>query len=91
MSATGTGTGTTAVRASTSSSLLLPALLAVFFLSGISGLIYQVVWVRMLSLTFGVTSYAIATVLCGFMAGLALGAILAGRFADRLARLLWNS
>lgn len=86
MSATGTGTGTTAVRASTYSSLLLPALLAVFFLSGISGLIYQVVWVRMLSLTFGVTSYAIATVLCGFMAGLALGAILAGRFADRLAR-----
>ena len=66
--------------------LLLPALLVVFFLSGISGLIYQVVWMRLLSLTFGVTSYAIATVLCGFMAGLALGAFLAGRLTDRLRR-----
>jgi spermidine synthase len=66
--------------------LVLSVLLAVFFLSGISGLIYQVVWMRMLSLTFGVTSYAIATVLCGFMGGLALGAFLAGRIADRLRR-----
>ncbi|MGH2583935.1 MAG: fused MFS/spermidine synthase, partial [Dehalococcoidia bacterium] len=73
-------------RLSTGAALLLPALLAIFFLSGVSGLIYQVVWVRMLSLTFGVTSYAVATVLSGFMAGLALGAFLAGRFADRLTR-----
>lgn len=86
MSAAGTGAGTAAIRISTYAWLLLPALLAIFFLSGISGLIYQVVWVRMLSLTFGVTSYAIATVLCGFMAGLGLGAILAGRVADRLPR-----
>jgi spermidine synthase len=68
------------------SAVLMPALLGIFVLSGASGLIYQVVWVRMLSLTFGVTSYAVATVLCGFMAGLALGAFLAGRIADRIAR-----
>src|SRR3712207_4403828 len=66
--------------------LLLPGLLLVFLLSGIAGLIYQVVWVRILSLTFGVTSFAVATVLCGFMAGLALGAFLAGRLADRVRR-----
>jgi MFS family permease len=47
---------------------------------------YQVVWVRLLGLSFGVTSYAVATVLCSFMAGLALGSLLAGRWADRLRR-----
>ena len=66
--------------------VLLPALLAVFFLSGISGLVYQVVWMRMLTLTFGVTAFAVATVLSGFMAGLALGAFLAGSIADRVRR-----
>jgi spermidine synthase len=40
--------------------------------------------VRVLSLTLGVTSYAISTVLAGFMAGLALGSAGAGRLADRL-------
>ena len=33
-------------------------LVALFFMSGASGLIYQVLWVRMLSLTFGITVYA---------------------------------
>src|SRR5262249_11234889 len=46
----------------------------------------QVVWLRMLTLTFGVTSFAVATVLCGFMGGLALGSFLAGGVADRIAR-----
>jgi spermidine synthase len=64
--------------------VLLACLGAVFFLSGASGLIYQVVWVRMLSLVFGVTAYAIATVLSSFFAGLALGSFFAGRLADRL-------
>lgn len=63
---------------------LLAGLLAVFVLSGASGLIYQVVWVRMLALVFGVTAYAISTVLSSFFAGLALGSFLAGRLADRL-------
>ena len=85
---------TTAARATTRgvassgarTGLLLPALLVVFFLSGMSGLIYQVVWLRMLSLAFGVTSFAVATVLCGFMGGLALGAFVAGRITHRIRR-----
>src|SRR6185436_11457105 len=49
-----------------------------FFLSGISGLIYQVVWFRRLALIFGVTSYALGIVLAAFMSGLAIGAVLGG-------------
>lgn len=57
---------------------------AIFFVSGVAGLVFELLWVRVLSLTFGVTSYAISTVLAGFMAGLALGSAGAGRLADRL-------
>src|SRR5204862_2541066 len=73
-------------RAAAGAGVQLPALLCIFGISGVSGLIYQVVWLRMLTLTFGVTSFAVATVLCGFMGGLALGSFLAGRVADRIAR-----
>ena len=65
---------------------MLPALALLFFLSGASALIYQVVWLRLLSLVFGVTVYAASTVLACFMAGLALGSVLAGRLADRVRR-----
>jgi len=56
---------------------------ALFFLSGASSLIYQVVWVRMLVLVFGTTVFAVSTVLSAFMAGLALGSVFFGRLADR--------
>lgn len=62
---------------------LLPFLALLFFLSGGSGLIYQVLWLRLLGLVFGVTVYAAATTLASFMAGLALGSLAAGRLADR--------
>ncbi len=57
--------------------------LLLFFFSGASALIYEVVWGRMLVLVFGGTSYAIATVLAAFMGGLALGSYLFGRLIDR--------
>ena len=43
---------------------------------------YQVVWVRMLIVVFGVSVFAVSTVLTAFMAGLALGSVLLGRFVD---------
>lgn len=61
-------------------------LLALFFASGAAGLVYEVVWMRLLSLVMSVTVYAVTTVLCAFMAGLALGAALGGRVADRVRR-----
>jgi spermidine synthase len=63
---------------------LLGALVPLVFVSGASGLMYQVLWVRLLSLAFGVTTGAVTTVLAGFMAGLALGSFAAGRVADRV-------
>lgn len=67
-------------RASRPSLLLLAVL---FFGSGVSALIYQVLWLRLLALVFGVTVHAATTVLASFMGGLALGSALAGRVADR--------
>ena len=64
---------------------MLPAVAVLLFLSGASALMYQVIWVRMLSLVFGVTVYAASTVLASFMAGLAIGSYAAGRLADRVA------
>ena len=53
-----------------------------FILSGIAGLIYQVVWSRYLALFLGHTSYALLAVLVAFMGGLALGNAWAGARAD---------
>jgi len=58
-------------------------LLLLFALSGVSGLIYQVIWARQLTLVFGSTSAAITSVLAAFMLGLALGSHAAGRWARR--------
>ena len=54
-----------------------------FYVSGIAGLIYQVLWLRRLSLVFGVTVYAASTVLAAFMAGLAIGSALSSRLLRR--------
>ncbi len=55
-----------------------------FFLSGAAGLAYEVLWTRILSISFGHTVYAVTTVLAAFMGGLALGSLLIGRLADRV-------
>ena len=57
-----------------------------FVLSGISGLIYQVVWARKLQLAFGVNLFAIAAVLAAYFLGMALGSWLGGIFSDRARR-----
>jgi spermidine synthase len=57
-----------------------------FLLSGAAGLIYEVVWIRLLVSVFGATVLAISTVLAAFMGGLALGSYLFGRMADRTSR-----
>jgi spermidine synthase len=56
----------------------------IFFLSGATGLVYEVIWVRLTGLVFGNTSHAISVVLGAFMAGLALGSWWLGKRADRV-------
>ena len=63
-----------------------PAVFALFYLSGIAGLIYQVLWLRRLSVVFGVTVYAASTVLAAFMAGLAIGSALSAGCCDAAGR-----
>jgi spermidine synthase len=65
---------------------LLPLLLILFFGSGACALVYQVMWLRLLSLVFGVTVYAASTVLAGFMGGLGAGSLIGGRLASRITR-----
>ena len=64
------------------------AVIVCFFFSGATGLIYEVLWTRMLGLVFGHTVFAITTVLAAFMAGLGLGSYLFGRLADRAVHLV---
>lgn len=54
-------------------------LLAVFFFSGISALLYQIVWLKYLGLIFGNTVYAAATLIAVFLGGLGIGAFLFSR------------
>ena len=62
----------------------------VFFGSGLSSLIYEVVWMRRLALFFGSDIYSAALTLSAFMGGLTLGSLFAARYVDRLRRyLVW--
>lgn len=54
----------------------------IFVVSGMAGLIYQIVWFKYLGLFLGNTTYAQMTVLATFLGGLALGNFLFGRKAD---------
>ena len=54
-----------------------------FFCSGLSGLIYQVVWVRVFGNVFGNTIYSASMVVAIFMLGLGIGSYVVGAWADR--------
>jgi len=62
-----------------------------FFFSGFSALIFEVAWVRELSLALGNTAQATSTVLAVFLGGLSIGAFFGGRLADKLQRNLLAS
>ena len=63
---------------------MIPAVLYfLFFCSGVSGLIYQVVWVREFGNVFGNTVYSTSLVIAIFMLGLGAGSYLVGVWADR--------
>jgi len=52
-----------------------------FFLSGMSALIYEIAWLNRIQLIMGYTIYALSTVLGAYLTGLAVGALAAHRMA----------
>ncbi len=58
---------------------------ALFFFSGISALIYEVAWLRLLSLTVGSTAESTSCVLAVFLGGLAIGNWFGGKLADKFS------
>jgi spermidine synthase len=58
--------------------------LGIFILSGAAGLVYEIVWSRQLVLVFGNTTQAVSAILTGFFGGMAIGAVVGGRMADRV-------
>src|SRR5262245_10188494 len=61
----------------------LPLLHTLVLASGTAGLVYEVVWMRMLIRVFGITLYAVSTAVSVFLGGLALGSWLLGRMSGR--------
>lgn len=59
-------------------------LLAAFMISGMTALIYEIVWTRPLQLIFGSTIYAVSTILTTFFIGFALGSFLFRNIADKV-------
>jgi len=62
-----------------------PIVYFLFFCSGVTALVYEIVWTRMLTLVFGHTVFSVSVVLSAFMAGLGFGSYLFGVAIDRLS------
>jgi spermidine synthase len=60
--------------------------LTCFFLSGLTGLIYEILWTRMIVKIIGSAPFAVSIVLTVFMGGLGIGSYLAGRIIDRVKK-----
>ncbi len=64
----------------------LPLLVCgVAFFTGLASFVYEIAWIRMLSLVLGASTHAFELMLSAFITGLALGGLLIARYADRIA------
>ena len=64
--------------------MLFLLILVFFFFSGMTGLIYQVIWTRMVVKVIGAPLFAISMILTVFMGGLGIGSYLASRHIDKI-------
>jgi len=61
------------------------ALCVLVTLSGMCGLVFEVIWVKYLALVVGHTTVAVSLVVAAFLGGLVLGSLALGRAVDRYA------
>ena len=61
-------------------------LFALFFVSGFSALLYQVIWQRVLAIFSGADVFSITIVVTAFMGGLGCGGLAGGYLADRFGQ-----
>jgi predicted membrane-bound spermidine synthase len=62
---------------------------SLFLISGAAGLIYEIVWERLLELYFGVSIVSVTLIVSAYMAGLGIGSLLGGRIARGLKNTLF--
>jgi spermidine synthase len=60
------------------------ALLFIYTLSGMTGIAYEVLWARMLTVQFGVSIFGVVVTVAAFMLGLGFGSVLGERLSLRL-------
>jgi spermidine synthase len=72
------------VRAAQVPAGIATLVLVCFFLSGLTGLIYEILWTRMIVKVIGSAPFAVSIILTIFMGGLGLGSLLASRRIDRV-------
>ena len=58
-------------------------LTALYFVSGVASLAYEVLWARMLSVQFGISIFGVLVTVCAFMAGLGAGSLIGTRMSAR--------
>lgn len=74
----------------TQNSVLSKKLMLLFFCSGISAIIYQIVWQRILFASFGTNIESITIIVSVFMLGLGLGSLIGGNMANASEKKLLN-
>ncbi len=73
-----------ALHSQMSSHNFFTLILSCFFISGLTGLVYQILWTRMIVKIIGSAPFAVSIVLTVFMGGLGIGSYIAGRIIDRV-------
>jgi predicted membrane-bound spermidine synthase len=61
----------------------LGPVMLLFLLSGFAGLLYEIVWMKLLTPVVGAALFSVTAVLTVFMGGLALGSLVGGRYLER--------
>jgi spermidine synthase len=63
---------------------VMALILICFFFSGVTGLIYEILWTRMIVKVIGSAPFAVSIILTVFMGGLGLGSFIASRTIDQI-------